>query len=468
MQSGQNETKTRQVYLWIRDRIMQGSYTPGTPLPSTRELAKELGVSRALIVEVYEQLMSEGFLEGKQGSGTFVRDIGTSRALHMHSQEPVDKNKNVSPACNKPIDYIDFRPSFPALEYVPLQKWRKVATEVYHDLPSSMLGYQEELAGVMELRQAICDHLLHIKGLHCLPSQIMVTAGATQAFSLLSKLLLAAGDTIVMEDPTATFIYDIFTETNARIIPVPVDTDGLCVDQLPIGVNPKAIFVTPSHQFPFGSILSISRRLQLLDYARSTGAYIIEDDYDSEFRYGGMPIHTLRELDTERVIYVGTFSKNMFPALRLGYIVAPQELIEPIVQLKRTADMQCPTLSQVTLARFMKEGHLKRHILRMKRIYHKRRTHLIHALKSTFGENVHITGDAAGLHLIATWTGQPADFLSASELEQHRIKIYPAERYTIRKDQHKDSLIMGFGNVNETQISEGIQSLAQCISFYEQ
>lgn len=466
MQTGPHETKTRQVYLWIRDRIMQGIYKAGASLPSTRELSKELGVSRALIVEVYEQLTAEGFLEGKQGSGTFVRDIGSissSRALHVQYEEQMYRNKEDIPAAGERLTTIDFRPSFPALEHVPLQKWKRVAIGVYHDVPPSMLGYQEDLAGNMELRQAICDHLLHTKGLHCLPSQIIVTTGATQAFSLLSKLLLSASEAMVMEDPTATFIHDIFAETNARIIPVTVDADGLCVEQLPTDVNPKCIFVTPSHQFPLGSILSITRRLQLLDYARSTGAYIIEDDYDSEFRYGGMPVHTLRELDVERVIYVGTFSKNMFPALRIGYIVAPQALIPSIIQLKRTADMQCPVLPQITLARFMNEGHLKRHMLRMKRIYHKRRNHLIHVLKDTFGENVQITGDAAGLHLIATWHGRKATLLTARELEQHRITIYPAERYTIRKDQYPDSLIMGFGNVNEAQISEGIQALAPFI-----
>ncbi|WP_440108970.1 MocR-like pyridoxine biosynthesis transcription factor PdxR [Paenibacillus sp. QZ-Y1] len=463
MQLGRNETKTRRVYSFIRDRIMQGSYKAGTPLPSTRELAKELGVSRALIVEVYEQLTAEGFLEGKQGAGTFVRDIGTSRPLHKQPEKCLGRNEYVAPEDANRLPNIDFRPSFPALEHVPLQKWRRAALDVYHDLPPSVLGYQEDMAGEVHLREAICEHLLHIKGLHCLPSQIIVTAGATQAFSILSKLLLTPGETIAMEDPTATFIQNVFASSNARIIPVPVDANGLCVEQLPTHEKLRCIFVTPSHQFPFGSILSISRRLQLLDYARSSGAYIIEDDYDSEFRYGGMPVHALRELDEERVIYVGTFSKNMFPALRLGYIVAPQELVDSIIQLKRTADMQCPALSQLTLTKFMNEGHLKRHILRMKRIYNKRRTHLITVLTDTFGEKVQISGDAAGLHLIATWPGRNADLLTAMELEEHRIKIYPAERYTIRKDQYNESLIMGFGNVNEVQISQGIQALAQFI-----
>ncbi|RNB84868.1 PLP-dependent aminotransferase family protein [Brevibacillus fluminis] len=463
MKTEQNETKTRRVYSLIRDRIFQGGYKEGSPLPSTRDLAKELGVSRALIVEVYEQLMAEGYLEGRQGSGTFVKDIGKSRPFHIQFVDVSATNELSSLVDSDHLNKIDFRPSFPALEHVPLQKWKRASLDVYNDAPYSAFGYQEDIAGCLPLRQSICQHLLKIKGFHCVPSQVIVTSGATQAFSILSKLLLKPNDAVAIEDPTATFIHDIFASTSARIIPVPVDEHGLCVDRLPAREQPKCLFVTPSHQFPFGSILSISRRIQLLDYARTTGSYIIEDDYDSEFRYGGMPIHALRELDSERVIYVGTFSKNMYPSLRLGFIVAPQELVDPIVQLKRMADMQCSTLLQLTLARFMNEGHLERHILRMKRIYGKRRTHLISALTETFGNKVKISGDAAGLHLIATWPGRNAGLLTAIQLEEHNIKVYPAERYTICKDKYNESLIMGFGNVTESQITEGVQTLAQFI-----
>lgn len=461
MQSKRDETKTRQVYSYIRDRIFQGTYKVGSALPSSRDLGVELGVSRALIVEVYEQLTAEGYLEGRQGSGTFVKDIGTSRPVPLLDEDLRTANQPTSHVDSDQLHSIDFRPSFPALEHVPLMKWRRAALDVYHDAPSSAYGYQEDMAGSLQLRQAIHQHLLTIKGLFCKPSQIIVTAGATQAFSILSKLLVKRNGSVAMEDPTATFIHDIFASTGARIIPVPVDEHGLCVDRLPTQEQPQCIFVTPSHQFPFGSIMSIGRRLQLLDYARSTGSYIIEDDYDSEFRYGGMPVRALRELDAERVIYVGTFSKNLYPSLRLGYMVAPQELIEPIMQLKRMTDMQCPTLTQLTLARFINEGHLERHILRMKRIYGKRRTHLISALTDTFRDKVQISGDAAGLHLIATWPGINADLLTAIQLEEHRIKIYPAERYTICKDQYNESLIMGFGNVTESQITEGVQALSQ-------
>ncbi|MFC3745122.1 PLP-dependent aminotransferase family protein [Paenibacillus sp. GCM10012306] len=457
------DTKTKQIYTLLRERIFSGRYAAGSSLPSTRGLASELGVSRALIVEVYEQLIAEGYLEGRQGSGTYVLDLGGNRPLQAQFIDSESSVETSSPEPAAHFNGIDFRPSFPALEHIPHKKWKEVTLSVYDSIPSSEFGYDEDPAGNAQLRTNICRYLLNVKGIQCSPSQVIVTAGATQAISLLCKLLLKPEDAVAIEDPTASFIHSIFASTGADIIPIPVDDHGLCVDDLPTHVQPKCVFVTPSHQFPFGSILSISRRIQLLDYARQTGGYIIEDDYDSEFRYAGMPVHALRELDSERVVYVGTFSKNLYPSLRLGYMVIPQELLDPLLRLKRLTDMQCPTLSQITLARFIADRHLERHITRMKRIYGKRRTRLIAALKESFGSKVNISGDAAGLHLVAKLPGRKFDTLTASQLEEHNIKIYPAERYTIAKGKYEESLIMGFGNVTEAQIVEGIRTIADLL-----
>ncbi|CAM3521847.1 PLP-dependent aminotransferase family protein [Paenibacillus lupini] len=455
-------TKTKHIYTLLRDRLFQGLYTSGSRLPSTRDLASEFGVSRALIVEVYEQLIAEGYLEGRQGSGTYVVDLGrrNSFSTQSHVSEAFESSKSAE--YPNRFDGIDFRPSFPALEHIPRKKWKETALGVYESAHSWDFGYDDP-AGNIELRTSICQLLLHTKGIQCAPSQVIVTAGATQAIALLCKLLLKPNDAIVTEDPTATFIHYIFASTGANIIPVTVDDHGLNVDNLPTHLHPKCIFVTPSHQFPFGSILSIGRRLQLLDYARQTGCYIIEDDYDSEFRYAGMPLHALRELDSERVIYVGTFSKNMFPALRLGYMVVPHELVSPLLQLKRVTDMHCPTLSQVILARFIASHHLERHISHMKRIYGKRRNRLIASLSETFGNQVKISGDAAGLHLIAELCGHRFDSLLTSQLEERNIKIYPAEKYSIVKGKFEDRLIMGFGNVTEPQIDQGIKTIAEIL-----
>ncbi|UKS27945.1 PLP-dependent aminotransferase family protein [Paenibacillus sp. HWE-109] len=451
--------KTKQIYSLLRERILQGIDTAGTRLPSTRDLAKELGVSRSLIVEVYEQLISEGYLEGRQGSGTYVTDLGKGGQFLCTLLNRTDEiSTNRSNTNSYRFDGVDFRPSLPALEFVPRQNWKKSALYVYDNIHLLDFGYDDP-AGNLDLRNHICS-LLHTKGINCLPTQVIITTGATQAISILCKLFLTSGDELVTEDPTGSFIYDIFASSGARIIPVPVDRFGLRIKDIPSHAKPKFIFVTPSHQFPFGSIMSIERRIQLLEYARQASCYVIEDDYDSDFRYNGMPVRALTELDSERVIYLGTFSKNLFPALRLGYMVVPWELVEPLIHLKHMTDFHCPTMPQIILARFMAERYLERHIYRMKRIYGKRRNRMIANLMQAFGSNVQISGDAAGLHLVADFPGYQFDTRLIALLEERKIRIYPAERFTIVKGRYEDRLIMGFGNVTEQQISNGIATLS--------
>ncbi|WP_051286772.1 PLP-dependent aminotransferase family protein [Paenibacillus taiwanensis] len=457
------ETKTQQVYTFLRDRLFGGIYMAGERLPSTRDLAHEIGVSRALIVEVYEQLIAEGYLEGRRGSGTYVVDLGGRNPLaaDIYEQGSSVGLRDLTTSDTR-FTGIDFRPSFPALDLIPRQKWKEASLAVLNSTSLYDWGYADP-AGNEELRGQICRLLLHNKGIQCHPSQVIVTAGATQAIMLLCKLLLGPNDAIASEDPTASFIRDIFASSGATIIPTPIDEQGLCVDQLPTLISPKCVFVTPSHQFPFGSILSIGRRIQLLEYARANHSYIIEDDYDSEFRYAGMPVRALRELDAKRVVYVGTFSKNMFPALRLGYMVVPHELVAPLIQLKRLTDMHSPALSQAALAKFIADRHLEHHINHMKRIYRKRRNRLLTALGETFGAEVNITGDAAGLHLVAEFPGRRFDTDLAAQLESQNIRIYPAGTYTISKGKYEDRLIMGFGNLTEEQIGKGITAIANLL-----
>ncbi|MBW7456142.1 PLP-dependent aminotransferase family protein [Paenibacillus sepulcri] len=462
--SATNESKTKQIYSLLREQIFQGVYAAGVKLPSTRDLANEFGVSRALIVDVFEQLIAEGYLEGRQGSGSYVVDLGGSKRQFPSQLQGIDSSGEGTVA-EPPARFqgIDFRPSFPALEHIPFKRWKETAIAAYANTHSGEFGYDDDPAGHWQLRTNICRLLLHTKGIRCQPSQVIITAGATQAISMLSRLLLKPGDAVVIEDPSATFIQNIFASTGADIIPVPVDEHGLRVDDMPTHRHPKCVFVTPSHQFPLGSILSIGRRIQLIDYARQTGCYIIEDDYDSEFRYTGMPVHALRELDSERIVYVGTFSKNLFPALRIGYMVVPHELLTPLLRLKQLTDMHCPILPQITLARFITERHLEHHIARMKRIYSKRRKCLIAGLSNIFGSRVKISGDAAGLHLVAEMAGSLCDSQVVAQLEELHIKVYPAEKYTIVKGRYEDRLIMGFGNVEEINILEGTKAIASVL-----
>jgi GntR family transcriptional regulator/MocR family aminotransferase len=539
--------KARQVYEWLRQRIHQGVYAAGTKLPSTRELAGELGVSRTLAVNVYEQLAAEGYVEGRQGSGTYVADLaewsrllaglegksgsaaqssGTGasesgeremdvlggrtgesssvRAIEPEAEggkerfrrfrdtgseiapseaassestlpetkpfeAPLSKTVRSEAAQSGPLqsgrffDGIDFKPSMPALDAVPHRMWKEAALAAFGAAPPESFGYADP-AGEPELRAQIGRMLLFSKGIDCSSQQMIVTSGATQAVALLAQLLLRPGDRVVMEDPTAPFMRAIFKSAGARIIPVPVDRQGMRVEDIPGDVKPKLVFVTPSHQFPCGSILSIQRRVQLLEYARGVGCFVIEDDYDSEFRYAGLPVRALRELDAERVVYIGTFSKNLFPALRLGYMVVPAELTAPLLKLKRLADGHSPTLPQLTLARFVADGHLERHMSRMKRLYAKRRSRLIDCLERSFGDRVRIFGDSAGLHLVAEFPAHRIDAETMMRLEERRVRLYPAEDYAIVKGRHERQLIMGFGNVTERQIAEGVEAMAAVLS----
>ncbi|MFC4810533.1 PLP-dependent aminotransferase family protein [Paenibacillus sp. GCM10023250] len=464
MLSAANESKTKAIYSFLREQIFQGVYAAGVKLPSTRDLANEFGVSRALIVDVFEQLIAEGYLEGRQGSGSYVVDFGGSTRRIPAQLQGLDAPGEAADA-EPPARFqgIDFRPSFPSLAHIPIKRWRETAMAAYANTPASEFGYDDDPAGHWQLRAQICRLLLHTKGIRCQPSQVIITSGATQAIALLSRLFLKPGDEAVIEDPSAAFVQHILASTGAELIPVPVDEHGLRVDDIPAHRHPECVFVTPSHQFPLGSILSIGRRLQLIEYARQTGCYIIEDDYDSEFRYTGMPVHALRELDAERIVYVGTFSKNLFPALRMGYMVVPHELLTPLLRVKRLTDMHSPVLPQLTLARFIADGHLERHIARMKRIYSRRRKSLIAGLSDIFGGSVNISGDAAGLHLVAEMADRVCDARFTARLEERHIKVYPADRYTIVKGTYENRLIMGFGNVEDMNIIKGIQTIASVL-----
>ncbi|WP_123040569.1 PLP-dependent aminotransferase family protein [Cohnella candidum] len=455
-------TKTEQIYALLRDRILQGQLRIGRRLPSTRDLSGELGASRSVIVEVYEQLIAEGYVEGRVGSGTFVADWKSGGFVEGPLSGDAASSMPITFERTKRNPYIDFMPSFPSLQDVPLARWTAAYRECAAIADPAVLGYGDP-AGGPELRLQIARLLLQTKGFRCSPAQVIVTAGATQALSLLSKLLLAPGKTIVTEDPTANFILDIFVSSGANVEPVPVDRHGLCVTELKDAIRPAAVFVTPSHQFPFGGILPIQRRLQLLEYARRTGCYIIEDDYDSEFRYSGMPVRAMREWDAERVIYVGTFSKKLFPALRIGYMVVPEALVEPLVHIKKTADFHVPALPQLALARFMAEGQLDRHVARMKRVYARRRARLLASLRQWFGSDVETDGDAAGLHLVADFSGVRFDDALTEAIKERGVLVYPAESFAIRKGRYESKLILGFGNVTERQIEDGVRTLADVL-----
>ncbi len=404
----------RQVYEYIRRLILHGELKAGEKLPATRECAVQLGISRNVVLEAFEQLLAEGYIVGQQGSGTFVAE----GAFLKKNQAKLSTLKESSQESMEGKDAIDFRSGIPALDMFPRKDWGKFLKEICIDIPDSIYGYGHP-EGRLELRKSLSHFLRRTRGVDCHAEQIVITSGATQAFSLITKLLLSEGDEVVIEDPITKEIQTIFASTGAALVPMPVDEQGIRTDLLPTGKNTKIIFVTPSHQFPLGSILPIQRRIQLIQFARANNCYIVEDDYDSEFRYDGEPISSLQGLDCEKVIYVGTFSKNLSPALRMGYVVLPQSLIERCRNLKWFHDLHNPSLNQMVLARFIEEGLLERHIRKMRKVYMRRREILRKALAQEFEDAVKISGDSTGLHLIAEFP----EVVFTEEVIEDSIKI---------------------------------------------
>jgi GntR family transcriptional regulator / MocR family aminotransferase len=451
----------RQVYDQIRQQILQGELHAGDRLPSTRELAEDLHVSRNVILEAYDQLLAEGYIESRRGSGTYVAE-GASFAF---SEDNAQQSAATlfTPFAQKNSHIINFRSGLPALDHFPRKLWSQLTQKTYQQADSALFGYDSP-EGRLELRVALSRYLLRTRGVRSSLDQLLITTGAAQAFSLLTNLLLTPDSQVIVEDPVNNEVQTIYTRSGATLVPVPVDRHGIQTDLLPVDEQAAFVVVTPSHQYPLGSILPIQRRIALINFARATDCYLVEDDYDSEFRYSGPPVSSLQGLDPERVIYIGTFSKILSPALRIGYMILPSSLIASSRQTKRLSDLHSPTLDQLILARFIEEGHLERHIMKMKRLYRKRRDTLINSLQSTFGQRVQIEGASTGLHLVAAFPG--IDFTDTTlmlALEQAGVQVYPVEIHAVRKGQHCHQIVLGYGNLAEEEIVEGVKRIARVL-----
>ena len=454
----QKTSLIRQIYKQLRSKILNGELSAGYRLPSTRQLAEELEVSRNVVLEAYEQLLAEGFLEGHQGVGTFVAEGAYLKKTDTILPFTIEKN-----LLKKNDDIIDFRSGIPALDLFPRKQWGQLSKRVSIETDHSIFGYDSP-EGRIELRSVLADYLLRTRGVECHPNQLVITTGATQALTLIAKLLISTNDTVIIEDPITHEIQTIFQSYGASLFPIKVDENGMNTNQIPQEIKPAFIFVTPSHQFPMGGTLSIQRRIQLIEFARKVDSYIIEDDYDSEFRYEGPSVSSLQGLDPNRTIYIGTFSKILSPALRLGYLILPPALIEHGRKLKYFSDLHTPSLEQLTLALFIKEGCLEKHIFRMKKIYRKRRDFLKEQLYNTFGDQVTVHGDSTGLHLIAEFKEIKFTENLLSRMNKQSVKVYPVELHTIHRNSYTNYIILGFGNLNENEIAEGIKRIKRALS----
>ncbi|MGE4485382.1 MAG: PLP-dependent aminotransferase family protein [Oscillospiraceae bacterium] len=440
----------RQIFEALKDRIVDGHLEANDALPSTRELSKDLNVSRSTVGEAYEMLIAEGFIISRQGAPTRVAE-----GLRMEKQLPAVRRVN---APQKPELKADFRTGRPDLRQFPQFLWRRLLNKAAEELTLEQYGYTGP-QGLPALRAEISAWLFRSRGLTVSPNDIFITAGATNALHLLADLLCGDGKKVLMEDPCHSGMLKTFLYKGCPVVPVPVDSQGIRTQLLPDGRDASAVYVTPSHQFPLGGILPASRRAALVRYARENGLFIIEDDYDSEFRYCGEPITPLYAMDPQSVIYVGTFSKAVFPALRIGYVILPKPLHRQWRDLRTHTDVQNPPFEQAALAEFLHTGKLDRHIQKMRRIYGQRRKVLLDSLKDAFGTGWAACGDAAGLHIAIDFPGSCFDGEFKKRCLQKGIDITPMECHSIVKGLNQGMLLIGYGHLEPEEIEYGVRLL---------
>lgn len=447
----------RQVYEEIKSMILKEKLLAGDKLPSTRWLSDDLNISRNVILEAYAQLMAEGYVESKKGFGTII-----SKGIYLkRNQVEVEMHpKKIKPENNDNI--IDFRSGIPDLKMFPKEEWGRLLNRICKDMNPSDFRYCGA-EGRIELRQALSKYLFNVRGITCRPEQIMIISGSTQGLSLLSKLLYSEGKEIIVEDPVHYGLLNVISSCGYSINPVPVDNKGIRTDMIKACDNPGFIYVTPSHQFPLGGVLPIQRRVELIESAEKRNCYIVEDDYDSEFRYNGQPISSLHELNPNRVIYIGSFSKILAPALRLGYMLLPESLISTYLKLKMHTDVHTETISQLALAQFIKDGKLEKHIWKMKKEYCKKRQALINSLKSNFQDEFIIEGEAAGLHLVIEFKNVSFTKEILNKTLKEKVKVYPVEKYAIHKGKHMNKIILGYGHLSIEEIQDGVKRIRKGI-----
>ncbi len=449
----------RQLYNKLKEMILDGSLVSGKKLPSTRALSKELSISRNTVLEVYSRLISEGYIEGHHGSGTVVSDNVPKQLVRLDKREI----NSIPDRISSEEGMIDFRSGVPDLEYFPRRIWGRLYHNICCDLPASAFRYNNP-AGVYELRNAISDYLYRMRGITCNPHNIMITSGSTQGLSFISKLLFKEVREVLAEDPIHKGLVKVIQSIGYSITGVPADGKGMNTDLLKPNNNVSFIYTTPSHQYPLGGILPLPRRNQLIQYSLDNHCYILEDDYDSEFRFEGQPVNSLYELNPERVIYIGSFSKILAPALRLGFILLPDELIAPYKELKQYTDVHTEAISQYVLAEFIQNGDLERHIRRMKRLYAKKREHLLKEMKAYFTQEYEIMGQAAGLHIVVHFRKILFTPELMGRIAYEHIKIYPVANYSLNHRVHLNEIILGYAHLTFTEITEGIRKLSKILN----
>jgi GntR family transcriptional regulator / MocR family aminotransferase len=458
----------RQIYDEWRGGILGGRFRAGMRLPSTRALARTYGISRITVTAAYDQLLAEGYLETRRGSGTFVSTdlpddrpasvrLTTRRVPAAAPIRPSAYASRLGSVVRRPVSTapINLSNASPDVSRFPFSLWRRLVSRHLRRTVPEIVGAAAGPHGYPMLRREIATYLARTRAVRCTPDQVIVVNGSQQALDLCARLLLDPDDAVAVEEPGYAGVRQLFAAHGARLHQLPVTDAGASLAN--VGTDVRVVHVTPSHQFPTGVSMTLPRRLELLDWARGSGAVIIEDDYDSEYRYSGPPLPAMHSLGTgATVIYVGTFSNVMFYGLRLGYVVVPPGLLDAFATAKWLADRNSPMLEQAALADFIAEGHLDRHVRRMRRLYKRRRDVLLDAIARAFGDAARIRGDAAGMHLSVRL---PDPRRVRANAAKHGVHIAGSELYYVGKAP-ADEFLVSFSAIAERTIREGIRRLA--------
>jgi len=461
----------RQIYDAFRAMILERRLQPGQQIPSTRALADELGISRIPVLGAYSQLLAEGYIESRLGAGTFVTSslsdqfLGARPAVASVVSDPA--SEAISRAAR--LLPVERTPWFPgsgafsvgqiAYDHFPFRVWSDLVTHHARIVRASSLNYSDPM-GSEVFREVIATYLRTARAARCEASQIMVVNGSQHALDLSARVLLDPDSPVWIEEPGYEFLRHTLTLSGCRLVPVPVDGEGLDVAA---GIkrcpNARVAYVTPSHQYPLGATMSAARRLQLLEWAHSSDAWIVEDDYDSEYRYESSPVASMQGLDPgARVIYIGTFSKTLFPSLRLGYMVIPPALVSRFRAVRQANDM-CPShLYQAALTDFINGGHFTRHIRKTRQLYAERRNALTQALHKEFGSGVEILGAEAGMHLVVTLPPGLSDRKISARAAQEGLWLWPLSAAYVGEDV-RQGFILGFGGTKADEMLHQVRRM---------
>jgi GntR family transcriptional regulator/MocR family aminotransferase len=466
----------RQIHASVQRAILDGVMRPGARLPSSRALADDLGVSRTTTLLAVQQLLAEGYLTARRGSGTFVapelpdesprRRVG--RPVRRLQHPALSRRGAALVAAPQGAHRLDgppraFRIGTPGVDLFPIARWWRLASRRLRAVTATQLDYGEP-AGLRALREAIAEHVQTARGTRCDADQILVVPGAQQGLELITRVLLDPGDRVWMEEPGYPGARSALLGAGAGIVPVRVDGEGLDV-ALGTRLAPAArlAYVTPSHQYPLGVPMSLPRRLALLQWASRARAWVVEDDYDSEFRYGTRPIPCLHGLDVDgRVIYVGSFSKTLFPALRLGFLIVPPDLQDGLVAARAVADQHPPVLDQAVLADFIGEGHFARHLRRMRVAYRERLEAMTAAAERLCRGALRVRPTRTGLHAIADLSGVGAERVSRAAAARG-VETTPLSAYFVGRAKPPEALVLGFAAVRPEAVRRGMERLAAAI-----